>query len=384
MLRFKQFIQKEKIPSVIIYHGGQDSSMFESEDVLHNELSSSTKFTPKQLKEIKEFANSSFPVNASLVGHHHLGQTAKGTVHGISLPTMDSITNKKVGRKLTVHSGMGFDPRPLMNKEGLLHLPAYTSTSISRDSAINFANKKEAKEKGHVLSLELNKDDKGSYLGDNAFPHEKEFLLPRNTTIKIHRSEVQPDGTVIHHGTIHRNVRDEDIERNTKRLEELSPNFISHIASEGSGISKENVERLRNIPTLSPHVERAIKRGTPEKRLERAKSSDVTDEDLDDALEDTHRIAAVAAMNPKAKSRHIDKALESKNINVRAAAAINPNANESHLDKAIRDDNPFVRRNAAAHRNANKNHLRMALSDSDPSVVYAARNNPNSRIRGLI
>ncbi len=384
MLRFKQFIEKEKIPSVMIYHGDQNSSIFESEDNLHNELSSSTKFTPKQLKEIREFANSSFPVNASLIGHHHVGQTATGNVHGISLPTMDSITKRKVGRKLTIHSGMGFDPRPLVNKDGLLHLPAYTSTSISKESAINFANKKEAKEKGHVLSLELNKEDKGVYLGDNAFPHEKEFLLPRNTTIKIHRSEEHPDGTVTHHGTIQHNVKEEDIERDTKRLEGLSPNFISHISSEGSGVSKENVEKLRNIPSLKPHVERAIKRGSPEKRLEKVKSSDVTDEDLDDALEDTHRIAAVAAMNPKAKSRHIDKALNSNNINVRSAAAINPNANESHLDKAIKDNNALVRRNAAAHRNANKNHLRTALSDSDSSVSYAARNNPNSKRYGLI
>jgi hypothetical protein len=74
--------------------------------------------------------------------------------------------------------------------EGKLHLPAYTSTSTSKATALNFATDhpdSKGKRHNHILHIHLKPGQKGHYIGDQGYHgNEYEFLLPRNTTLKVH------------------------------------------------------------------------------------------------------------------------------------------------------------------------------------------------------
>lgn len=85
--------------------------------------------------------------------------------------------------------------------EGHIHLPGYTSTSLSKRVADNFAggnahlDPKYHKSDSHILEIHLKKGQKGVYIGSHSHhPDEREFLMPRDTKLKIH-----PKPTVIEH-----------------------------------------------------------------------------------------------------------------------------------------------------------------------------------------
>ena len=258
MLRFKQFIKKDpkqKIPVAISMHGmlnkikkiSEDSGEFSWEK--HADLSKQFKFDPQQKKQIKKYAGSSFPTNSALIGHHHFGESADDkTIHGIHIPTLDSVVNNPIGRELTVHSGLGFDPRNQMDSQGRLHFPAYTSTSLSKHVANDFASgdadSPRASEQSHTLKLSLKPNNRGAYIGDHGNKEEREFLLPRNTTVKIHKSEQNTDGSWTHHATVEDDISPEQIERDPEKLSDLHPNFRKQILSKKSGISEESKQKL--------------------------------------------------------------------------------------------------------------------------------------------
>lgn len=94
------------------------------------------------------------------------------------------------------HGTYRFNPGEVAAKNGgKITLPAYTSTSIDAKQALDFADAGNS-HNSHVIHIHLKKGQSGHYYGDHsAAPEEKEMLLPRNTTLRIH-----PKPTIIHSG----------------------------------------------------------------------------------------------------------------------------------------------------------------------------------------
>jgi hypothetical protein len=229
MLTFKQYLLltesghkecKTKIPVQILHFS---DNLLESEDALDS------------------YSGKSFGLNASLLALHHLGMSIPETINpklnlkkwtSHNIPELDEAVNKPLGEERIVYSGSGFDPRQEIiqkgKNKGLLHLPAYTSTSLSKEIAKNYIRSNHyaiGQESGldHMFRIHLRATDNGAMISNSA----EELVLPRNTTLRIHKSEMDPDGKnlMIHYATIEHGIDPEEIERNPEKLKELPERF---------------------------------------------------------------------------------------------------------------------------------------------------------------
>lgn len=122
----------------------------------------------------------------------------KSDLHNRHIDSLDaSFHHPSAVLKQDVHVFHGtnkFNPGEEAKKGGgSITLPSYISTSIAPRIASGFAGRYGD---GHIIHIHLKKGQRAKYLGTNsAFDHEKEMLLPRNSTIQIH-----PTPTVVHHG----------------------------------------------------------------------------------------------------------------------------------------------------------------------------------------
>lgn len=146
-------------------------------------------------KHLAAYSRWSSDVNKSLLSAHQKGREHPNTftddLHSYHLPTLDKeLDEHKLTHPLNVYSGVGFNPQHLAaeHPEGHIHLPAYTSTSIDKDIAREFASSALKPSEGkHIIHMQLPKGHAGKYIGKNSEnSHESEFVVPRNTTIKVH------------------------------------------------------------------------------------------------------------------------------------------------------------------------------------------------------
>ena len=80
-----------------------------------------------------------------------------------------------------------------MNSEGILHHPAYLSTSLNKSTAKRFSPHDNKNEK-NVLKIHVPEGSSGSYVGHISFnPKEKEFILPAGTNLKYHHTKIEVD-----------------------------------------------------------------------------------------------------------------------------------------------------------------------------------------------
>jgi hypothetical protein len=115
---------------------------------------------------------------------------------------LDKIMKKpkiKTPHDMHVYTGVSFNPEHLKDNSGLLHLPAFTSTSIDPMVAKNFAmyHSKAKDDHMHLLKIHVPKGSAGLYVHSdttNRIHHisfaEKELLLNRNTKMQVHH---EPD-----------------------------------------------------------------------------------------------------------------------------------------------------------------------------------------------
>jgi hypothetical protein len=106
----------------------------------------------------------------------------------LNLDDLDSaVTKNKHPKKLVTYSGIGFDPGEHVGEKGVLHLPAYTSSSTNKAVALMYT-KGHMDSGRHVLEIHHPKGSTGLYIGDNdylsPFGH-KEHIMPRNSRLKI-------------------------------------------------------------------------------------------------------------------------------------------------------------------------------------------------------
>jgi len=110
-----------------------------------------------------------------------------------------AINLHKTPHKLAVWSGTGIDPREHMNSEGIVHHPAYLSTSLSPYIAKGFAiNSRQYKLEGnelhtHLMKIHVPKGHPGAYVAHLKNPDEKEFILPRNTKLKHIKTDTEQE-----------------------------------------------------------------------------------------------------------------------------------------------------------------------------------------------
>lgn len=122
----------------------------------------------------------------------------------LNLKHLDAaIDRNKLEKTLTTYSGIGFNPRDLLQDNGLLHLPAYTSSSVSRAVSLMYAKPDDNGDR-HILQITHPKGSTGLYIGDNEdlTPfRQKEHISPRNMTLKISKEpETHTDnyGQLVH------------------------------------------------------------------------------------------------------------------------------------------------------------------------------------------
>jgi hypothetical protein len=180
------------------------------------------------VEHLKQYSESSFDLNHALLDHHNEGGDPNEMpmiadwdhIEGLD----NALNHSKTKKPMTVFSGVGFNPGKMAEKhpENNLYMPSYTSTSIDPKVASTFSKPlykdstgetmdhmydpdKDEKEEGadnHILRINIPKGHSGAYMGGtSSLPEEKEFLLPRQQTMKIHptpETHEFTDGYVTH------------------------------------------------------------------------------------------------------------------------------------------------------------------------------------------
>lgn len=366
MITFNRFKSSKKSPhkikSVLILdqHGTYnelEESIFDflrsKTSITHNRLSGTSKYSPEDENEITSYKKSSFALNAHLLALHHFGLKSNNDLHfkakdtRHSLSRLDNITNRPIGHKVTVYSGLGFNPKDHINEDGHLHLPAYTSTSIDDKIARKFTNPDS--ESRHMLKLDLSEHDKGAYIGHinsrdqkvGGISSEKELLLPRGMTLKIHKSEVDKDGINIHHASIVHEVPHDVLEQNPHNLDTLHPNFIKLLHSEDE---------------THPHIKAHIQEHLSDKLIHQPTASDIS------SLLDTDAL---------------HKASESPDVKIRHAVAKHDLTRPHTLHSMKDDKSELVRLAVASHPNTRRETLLSMQNDEDPRVKKAVLKHKN-------
>jgi hypothetical protein len=151
---------------------------------------------------VHEYSDSSWHLNRELYNAHKEGRR-HDPERDQSISHIDSALKRhKLPYPLKTFSGTHFDVGAEASKTPSreIHLPAYTSTSIKPSVARGFAQDQKATNPStgrriqHMIRFHLPKGHHGLYLGTRSnFTNEHEFLLPRNTRIKVgEHPEIHP------------------------------------------------------------------------------------------------------------------------------------------------------------------------------------------------
>ena len=181
---------------------GRGSDEISNKLVKHTE---SLNLSDKTKKHVNMYTKGSKKLNLNLIKQHH-GEPHNFTpVQQDRIKHLDAATNNHIGHKLHIYSGLGFNPKEKLGKNGHLHLPAYTSMTHSKNVARAFAedrfnsSKKKNQTEHHILHVETDKKDKGLHTSHmSQYEHEHETILPRNTKLKV---DPKPT-TVVHNHPI--------------------------------------------------------------------------------------------------------------------------------------------------------------------------------------
>ena len=149
-------------------------------------------YTPQQVETIRDYQNYSRAINSYHWEKHHgdlnLSQGYRDHLEKQTGDLDSALQAHKTPKDLTVHSGIGYDPRTKMNSEGIVHHPAYLSTSFDTNTAENFSIRNQEKElhkdgyifHRHVLKIHVPKGTPSAM----HFDGEQELVLPRGTNLR--------------------------------------------------------------------------------------------------------------------------------------------------------------------------------------------------------
>lgn len=174
----------------------KDSNDNESEgghEGVHEMLSAHDHHDEDDAETIHHYTAESRGFNHRLYRNHVNGTPEK---HPFRIDA--TVSKNKLPRPIHTYSGVNWHPGEMAAKhpEGHVHLPAFTSTSLDPRVAHSFAQDhgtEMARNKGvphtdnHVIHFHLKAGQPSKYVGHTSeYPDERELILPRDTTIKVH------------------------------------------------------------------------------------------------------------------------------------------------------------------------------------------------------
>jgi len=148
-------------------------------------------------KHLKKYTDFSGTLNGHLISKH-VGKShhSDGEKLDHQAKQLDDFIKKhgsspEKGMKL-YHGTQEWNPGEEASKhpKRLIHLPGYTSTSVDKHLANRFAGGlrlNDPSSGSHILEIHTGPEHKGVHLGNHSyFPGERETILPRGLTLKIH------------------------------------------------------------------------------------------------------------------------------------------------------------------------------------------------------
>ena len=187
-----------------------DASMKDRGKFVHNIIKKhydkeyEDKIAPDEKKAIEDYQIDSREVNDyhwkknkkenifSGIGKKHIENVTKG---------IDNVMSKsKTPHKLHVYSGTIHDPRNIKNDEGIVHHPAFLSTTINENFGRQRAKShaiRTGDAEGHMLKIHVPKDHPGIYVPSvnpdavDTNEHEREFILPHGTNLKHIKTTIE-------------------------------------------------------------------------------------------------------------------------------------------------------------------------------------------------
>lgn len=180
-----------KAHGVPAWHDLEEPKKFDIEDRLHREHRF-TSLHPNVQKTVRDYSEyDSSPTNTHLLSKAAEKRDGQAQHFKLAVGHLDKATNTfSLSHPLDVYSGTKYNPSEHV-KDGTLHLPGFTSTSLSKQEA-GHHSRYGVKREGdlphkHIIHFRLKPGQKGLYIGDHSSsPREKEFMLPRNLKVKLH------------------------------------------------------------------------------------------------------------------------------------------------------------------------------------------------------
>jgi len=197
-------------------------------NVLHQNLSkhyNRFNLDEKTIDSIQHYSSDSSHINGHLWNNYKNKVKSMNTVPDYdvkkiqnTIENLDSaMKSHKTPHELTLWSGSKHDPRDWMDKNSIVHHPAYMSTSLVSNKSAQFAsynpkiidkgnflgNKHEIR---NIYKIHVPEGHPGMYIGHiSSLSSEREFLLPRGTNLRHIKTEYHsPDRG--QYGKIHTKV----------------------------------------------------------------------------------------------------------------------------------------------------------------------------------
>lgn len=213
---------KSAYPSVVAPHREADRYWL---DFLHDKMATafdSEKLHPRDLQIMRQYTSKLGSTNHDLINSYFGINSKKKTPQDMLTPyEMDTvqsvIKNHRLPMDIHVHSGIGFDPAHIgiqHNNFHIVHLPAFTSTSIDPVVGFRFAKAAEHVDENsqkatgkprsqhffsqgsdhtirHMVSVHVPKGSHTFYMEPfSAYPDEHEVLFSPGAKIAVHKTPV--------------------------------------------------------------------------------------------------------------------------------------------------------------------------------------------------
>ena len=251
---------------------------------------------------------------------------------------------------MTVYSGIRRDPQEMTKESGgLLHHPAFISSSINPSNALSFALPTDKKEV-HVLKIKIRKGQRvGGYLGDRSnIPGEQEYLIKSNQMLHIHpepdRHEVKGnDGAVIKTVFIHHAIV-------------MDPHEYEHLG--------EHAEVKKHKEMSSTLVNTAVD-----------ESKKHVDEYMNNNFGKNFELDKQFLHENKLSSTHIDKALEHPELH--STISDSQELEPHHIDKLINSKSGAIIANLTKQKNLTPDHVDYFLKKNNYHVTKGLLDNKN-------
>lgn len=176
------------------YHFGTKSMDLSAD---RDEYGSPPRTTPpnnSHVENIHAYTQGSL-TNRYLWNRHLKKQDINKNAEDITNRLNHSLHFHKTPKDLTVYSSTIHNPEQKKNSEGIMHHPAFISTTIDKDYADSWFNKsyehnEEGKRIHHILKIHVPKGSPGAYVEHfTAVPGQHEFIIPKGSNLKYHHTE---------------------------------------------------------------------------------------------------------------------------------------------------------------------------------------------------